>query len=40
MRMRIERVWLGPLIILPRHPRIHKDEIWQAGKALVRRCRK
>ena len=40
MRMRIERVWLGPLIILPKHYVPRRDEIWQAGKDLVRRCRK
>jgi len=40
MRMRIERRWLGPLIIFPRHYVPKRDEIWQAGKALVKRCRK
>ena|GEM_PF-4286564 len=43
MRMKVERpvrIWLGPLIILPRHPRIKRDEIRQAGKALERRARR
>jgi hypothetical protein len=33
------REWRGPLIILPRHPRVRRDEIWQAGVALSRRVR-
>jgi len=36
----IRREWKGPLIIFPIHPRIRKDEIWQAGKALSRRVRR
>jgi len=31
------RKWIGPLIYLPRHPRIRRDAIWQAGKNLYRR---
>jgi hypothetical protein len=34
------RPWRGPLIVFPKHPRIRRDEIWQAGKALARRMRR
>jgi hypothetical protein len=43
MRMRIEqpvRIWLGPLIIFPKHYVPKRDEIWLAGKRLSRRARK
>lgn len=36
----LKRRWLGPLIVLPKHPRVRRDAIWQAGKALVRRARR
>jgi hypothetical protein len=39
--IRLVRPWPGVLIDLTgRHPRVRHDEIWQAGKNLVRRAKR
>jgi len=38
--VKADRPWRGPLIVLPKHPRVRRDEIWQAGKDAARRVRK
>ena len=39
-RERVVRPWPGALVIFPKHYVPRRDEIWQAGKNLAKRCRK
>lgn len=40
LRIRISRPWPARSIVMPKHPRIKKDEIWFAGIKLAQRLGK